>query len=77
MRAAKVYEHPEFSSDQVDFSVLSTINLILVLVLVAAVSIAAMSWLVVWADHSLCKPNSLIRAFRFVLTRWNRSRSSS
>lgn len=55
MRATKVYEHPEFSYDQVDFSVLSTINLILVLLIIATVSIAAMSGFISWVDRSLCE----------------------
>lgn len=55
MRTSKVYEHPEFSADQVDFSLLSTINLILVLVVIAAMSIALMSGFVLWTDQKLCK----------------------
>jgi len=53
MRAAKLYEHPEFTMEEADLSLFSTICLVLILVMIGALFVSMLSCILFWNDCSL------------------------
>lgn len=52
---AKIYEHPDFVADSEDFSLFSTILLVLLLAVVGAFLILTMTCFVFWDDCKACE----------------------
>ena len=52
---AKIYEHPAFIAEEEDYSLFSTIALVLLLAVVAALFILAMTCVVFWDDCKACE----------------------
>lgn len=55
MRPTKIYEHPEFTTEEADLSLFSTICLVLTMVLMGALFLMVFSSLVLWNDGTHCK----------------------
>ena len=55
MRPTKIYEHPEFTTEEADLSLFSTICLVLTMVLMGALFVMAFSSFVLWNDGTHCK----------------------
>ncbi|CAL1704096.1 unnamed protein product [Somion occarium] len=52
MRPTKIYEHPEFTLEEADLSLFSTICLIFTMVLAGALFVMAISSFVLWNESS-------------------------
>ncbi|KAK7693206.1 hypothetical protein QCA50_002772 [Cerrena zonata] len=52
MRATKIYEHPEFTTEEADLSLFSTICLVLTMALMGALFLMTFSSFVLWNDST-------------------------
>ncbi len=55
MRSLKLYEHPDFTAEEDDISLFTTICFVLTLAMTGAIIILSMSCILLWDDCSTCE----------------------